>query len=310
MKRNTKLMLSVICFAMMLAGCGVKDETNDERLVPKDKQIAVETTENKTEVIGTGDDNSYVDYGQTIDTSDLSDNIIIAVASYPSYGEYYDCLGAVYKVMANHELVYYIGSQEAGRCILEDSVYDELISKLDFNDIATVPVYVPDPTYICDGGSNFIYLYGKDDKPLVTRGGYCVDGEEFWDYYKCVTSLVDRDWENKCFNDFIERQETLSSDNEEFLLSMMPELKYADSLVEDLMSERNNCGRIVCVSVPVIIDEEKMSIIVTDDNGNKFLVEMFYTSEHGLFNTGNASVTDEERDIATKPITYQMLSEM
>lgn len=313
MRKNIQIFLMMICAASFLTGCSTKkvNVEDNNTVVEANAKDKDDTKKNNKKKVKKNKDGSVVEYGpDNFDAGKLSDNVIIAVESDPSWGDYYDCLGSTIKITGDREAIYYIGSVEAGRVQLETSVYNELIEKLNFKEVATVGIYHPDPQTICDGGSNYIILYDKNGNEYVRRGGYCVEGEKFWEYYKLVSNVVDREWKNECLNAAIEKMENIKKENEIFLETAIPDIDYKEMLVSKLTGESYGCGLIVSVSVPVIIDEEQVSIIITDDNGKKYDVIMYYGGTKKSIFEHYINETEENRKIATEPITYEMLVEM
>lgn len=240
MKKYIKLLFMVLCMATLLAGCGgdtsegkgkpaskieekkEKDKDKDKKKKDKDKEKKKDKKDkdkdkkkdkdkdqdkdNKKE--NKKDSAEYTEYGiDDFNESKVSDDYIIGICGMPSWGDYYECLGYTIKVTADGEVIYYVGSDEVGRMELEKDVLEEFLAALDLEEIATLAVYHPDPYTIDDGGSNYIVIYGKDDEPYVTRGGFCVDGEDFWDYYKLVLNLTTYEWREECFDDYVSQLE-------------------------------------------------------------------------------------------------------
>lgn len=311
MKKYIKLVLGVAGVTLLLAGCGAKDKTND--------QIASTSDEN-TEISISGDsdmsgsnDASYTDYGmKDFDPDKLSEKYIIGIAGYPSYGDYYECLGYSYIVTYEKELIYRIGDDEAGRFTIDDATFDDFIGKLDFYDIATTKIYVPDPDNICDGGSDYIYLYDKDENVYVTRGGYCVESEKFWEYFKLVHGLVDNEWQSECYNEYMASRENLIIDNEAVLLNAIPELQNTDMLAQQLSSVDGGyrCGKIISVSEPFIEDENYFSVIITDENDNRFKLVLGVLEIQKMIVRMRIEVTEEYREETDRPITCDMIQEL
>lgn len=292
-----RLGLGLACAVTLLSGCEAREN--------------IDSSDHKETIESVVDDSKEVQPDGKFDVSKVSDRVLIAVSSYPSWGTEVECMGHRIEITKDKEAVFYVGPYEVDRKALEEDAYNAYVSSLDYDAIVNVDPCLPNPNDICDGGSDYIMIYDKNDEILFMVGGFCPEGKEYNEYYRNVTNLVDYHWIRDCENKFETQWNQMLENNVAFLEEAIPEIDYANLFVrQKLCGSRFFCGNLVSVSVPVVIDEEQVSIILTDDLGNKFDAIMYYMPDKNKIFDRSVNLTEEEREVITEPITCKMLLTM
>jgi len=232
MKRLLQILFIVIIIAgvvslVYICKTLVSSKTSDEiEVAVEEKDESDETHSNIAEISleMQHDDESYYESGpDDFDINNVSDDIVLGIKIVPSFGNQYEHRGMILDITASGEAVCYISGAEVGRKKLDEDAFDEFVAKIDYNEIATMEIYHPDPYYILDGGDSYIVVYMKNEPPLV-RGGFCVSGEEFSKYFGLVCDLADYHWWMGCCDDYVEMVANISEDKEEILREAIPDL--------------------------------------------------------------------------------------
>lgn len=245
------------------------------------------------------------------DINEVSDETILGIEEYPSWGNQYELLGMTLDITANREAVCYVAGVEVGRKEIDEEAFNEFVAQIDYNEIATMEIYHPDPGFIMDGGSNYVVIYRKNNRP-IERGGFCVRGEEFDKYYRLVLNLADYHWWKGCVDDYVERVADISSDKKEILMAAIPELVNVDELVEQLDNGpwQCKCKKIIGYDEPYIVDESTIWVHIIDEFGKKICLEFSYDLEKNEIKYETTYGSDMIFELIDEPITCDMLRQL
>lgn len=317
MKKSLQILFIVILIAGVVSLVYIcktlaNSESSDESDVVTMDEIESDETISDNEVISPEmlhDDESYYENGPgDFDINNVSDDIILGIRSVPSSGNQYERCGTTLNITASGEAVCYIAGAEVGRKKLDKDAFDEFVAQIDYNEIATMEIYHPDPFYIMDGGDAYVIVYMKNEPSLI-RGGFCVSGEEFSKYYKLVYELADYHWWMGCCDDYIEMVQNISENKEEILREAIPDLVDLSAVLRDL--ETLKCNKIVSISEPIIYDDVYCWTVITDDYGIEYA--LYLSLDEGnkvICSEGVGFAGEESYEPISEPITYDKIKQM
>ena len=245
------------------------------------------------------------------DINEVSDEIILGIKDVPSWGNQYELLGMTLDITANREAVCYVAGVEVGRKEIDEEAFNEFVAQIDYNEIATMEIYHPDPGFIMDGGSNYVVIHRKNNMP-IERGGFCVRGEEFDKYYRLVLNLADYHWWKGCVDDYVEWVADIPKDKKESLMAAIPELVNVDELVEQLNKRQVSytCNKIIGYGEPYIVDESTFMVYIVDEFGKKLCLEFSYDLEKKEIRYEAVYGALDAFELIDEPITCDMLRQL
>ncbi len=131
-----------------------------------------------------------------------------------SWGEYYDCIDATLIICTNHDVLVYMPTnvdepysvtdvEVVATLTLTDEQYNNIDSALDREKLYTMEI--ESDSEACDGDSDYLILYDKNQEIAKACGTYMPITEEFCDLYNIVLDNIPCDEINEIREEQIEK---------------------------------------------------------------------------------------------------------
>lgn len=229
-RKITALVLVTGLALSMLAGCGKKSGTpennngsfsvqgNIQENIGNTPTGEAEPTTEPTNDPGAGG-------GPVSGAPEFSDNIFLGF-TYGGGGEctYEDSFSLKVTIYRDGTVVMDYASVYSETMVLSDYEMDRLEAEIDLEMLYYLEI--EEDFDVCDGSSDYIYLYGKDDNLLRAVGGYMPKNIEMGEVYTTICTYIDRRFLSEVRSRGVE---ALIKANEPIEISFVPQGLYQDA---------------------------------------------------------------------------------
>lgn len=253
--------------AAAFAGCTGKGGDSDP-----DSTLEVTTSDN-----GGGEDEVTTEKKENpfskIREEDLSSEYFIgAICGGAGMGTYYDCMDHEVIICKDKRLLIKMCDRVIGETTLTDEQYDNIVNTIDIQ--AFGYMVVNEDIDVCDGSSDFLVLYNKDNGVYMKKGGYMAYGKEYNLFFRAIMDNIPSDWVwevRKNYQDELEKNENLIKT---YIDETLPSTDFFSGWDVAEQLTMAGCGPIVSDSGEWEKDYDinEKWIFITDDKGQVFKI--------------------------------------
>lgn len=123
---------------------------------------------------------------------EYSENILLSLNNGAAgFGTMADCTDATIMIYTDRTVKVFMDIEncpEIASLELSEEEYEEILEIASPKEISNLKVR--NDMDVCDGSSYYITLYDKNDKELLSKGGYMPEGKKFWNIYRGIKEIL------------------------------------------------------------------------------------------------------------------------